>query len=307
VDAFVRRLVAAAAVLTTVTAVASCATVPPCPAKGGRSWRELTTEHFVLRTDLDQDDAVRVLRTLEETRSAMLIGVWPNFEIQAQSTPVFALDSTAELTSYTGPLSSAKHQYAPPFPAFILVPDRGAGTTVKHELAHQLGLQVLAAQPPWFSEGIATFLQTIHPDSQDDARMVIGDADPDLYRLFRYAAPTSLDELLGKMPDSPIERARFYATSWVLVHYLYNHRPEQLRDFERRLGRLQPAPAAFRAAFPDLAQKNHAALIPFLLEGVGGHADLNQGDQIHPTAAGHKIVAENVWRVLALLLKKEGS
>jgi acyl-CoA thioesterase-1 len=63
----------------------------------------------------------------------------------------------------------------------------------------------------------------------------------------------------------------------------------------------------FAAAFPDLAQKNHAALIPFLLEGVGGHADLNQGDQIHPTAAGHKIVAENVWRVLAPLLKKEGS
>jgi acyl-CoA thioesterase-1 len=62
----------------------------------------------------------------------------------------------------------------------------------------------------------------------------------------------------------------------------------------------------FAAAFPDLAQKNHATLIPFLLEGVGGHFDLNQRDQIHPTPAGHKIVAENVWRVLAPLLKKEG-
>jgi len=63
----------------------------------------------------------------------------------------------------------------------------------------------------------------------------------------------------------------------------------------------------FAAAFPELAQKNRASLIRFLLEGVGGHVDLNQGDQIHPTAAGHKIVAENVWRVLAPLLKKEGS
>jgi acyl-CoA thioesterase I len=63
----------------------------------------------------------------------------------------------------------------------------------------------------------------------------------------------------------------------------------------------------FRAAFVDLARTNEAALIPFLLEGVGGRADLNQFDQIHPTAAGDKIVAENVWRVLGPLLRKSGS
>ncbi len=62
--------------------------------------------------------------------------------------------------------------------------------------------------------------------------------------------------------------------------------------------------ADFRTAFAQLAQSNHAALIPFLLEGVGGHIDLNQPDQIHPTAAGHKIVAENVWRILEPLLTK---
>jgi len=60
----------------------------------------------------------------------------------------------------------------------------------------------------------------------------------------------------------------------------------------------------FDAAFPELAKNNNATLIPFLLDGVGGHIDLNQADQIHPTAAGHKIVAENVWRVLAPLLRK---
>jgi acyl-CoA thioesterase-1 len=60
----------------------------------------------------------------------------------------------------------------------------------------------------------------------------------------------------------------------------------------------------FDATFPEVAKKNGATLIPFLLEGVGGHLDLNQPDQIHPTAAGHKIVAENVWRVLAPLLRK---
>jgi acyl-CoA thioesterase-1 len=60
---------------------------------------------------------------------------------------------------------------------------------------------------------------------------------------------------------------------------------------------------AFRNLFPKLAKANHAALIPFLLDHVGGIPQLNQGDGIHPTAAGHKIVAENVWQVLAPLLK----
>jgi acyl-CoA thioesterase-1 len=65
--------------------------------------------------------------------------------------------------------------------------------------------------------------------------------------------------------------------------------------------------AKFAAVFPELAARNHAALIPFLLDGVGGHVDLNQPDHIHPTAAGHKIVAENVWKILKPLLTKKGS
>ncbi|QEC79166.1 arylesterase [Mucilaginibacter ginsenosidivorax] len=54
----------------------------------------------------------------------------------------------------------------------------------------------------------------------------------------------------------------------------------------------------FKAVFPALATKNKMALVPFLLQGVGGHPDLNQGDGIHPTEKGAKIVAGNVWEVL---------
>lgn len=54
----------------------------------------------------------------------------------------------------------------------------------------------------------------------------------------------------------------------------------------------------FRSAFKQLADKNEVIFIPFLLEGVGGIPELNQADGIHPTAKGHKIVAENVWAVM---------
>lgn len=59
----------------------------------------------------------------------------------------------------------------------------------------------------------------------------------------------------------------------------------------------------FRAIFPDLAKKNDALLIPFLLEGVGGVRELNLPDGIHPDAEGHKVVAENVWKVMKPLLR----
>ncbi|MBD0375301.1 MAG: arylesterase [Flavisolibacter sp.] len=58
----------------------------------------------------------------------------------------------------------------------------------------------------------------------------------------------------------------------------------------------------FRSVFPELARKNGADLVPFLLEGVGGEAKFNQPDGIHPTAEGHRILAETVWQVLKDIL-----
>jgi acyl-CoA thioesterase I len=60
----------------------------------------------------------------------------------------------------------------------------------------------------------------------------------------------------------------------------------------------------FRDVFPQVAREERATLIPFLLEGVGGIAELNQPDQIHPTAAGHALIASNLWIVLEPVLQK---
>ncbi|WP_432708872.1 arylesterase [Pedobacter sp.] len=53
--------------------------------------------------------------------------------------------------------------------------------------------------------------------------------------------------------------------------------------------------ADFKAMFEKLAKKNDMVFVPFLLDGVGGVAQLNQSDGVHPTAEGQKIMAENVW------------
>jgi acyl-CoA thioesterase I len=61
--------------------------------------------------------------------------------------------------------------------------------------------------------------------------------------------------------------------------------------------------SAFGDMFATLSEKNHAALIPYLLEGVGGDPELNLPDLIHPNAAGQRVLAENVWRVLEPILR----
>ncbi|MBS1556753.1 MAG: arylesterase [Bacteroidetes bacterium] len=58
----------------------------------------------------------------------------------------------------------------------------------------------------------------------------------------------------------------------------------------------------FKVIYPELAKKNNATLMPFLLEGVAGDEKLNQADGIHPTAKGHEIVARNLRGILAKLL-----
>jgi acyl-CoA thioesterase-1 len=58
----------------------------------------------------------------------------------------------------------------------------------------------------------------------------------------------------------------------------------------------------FQTIYPELARANGAALVPFLLAGVGGVAALNQPDGIHPTAEGQRVMAETVWQVLEPVL-----
>lgn len=58
----------------------------------------------------------------------------------------------------------------------------------------------------------------------------------------------------------------------------------------------------FAALFPRLAKDFGVALMPFLLEGVGGVAELNLPDGIHPNERGQQLVAENLVRHLEPLV-----
>ena len=60
----------------------------------------------------------------------------------------------------------------------------------------------------------------------------------------------------------------------------------------------------FHAIYPEVAAREKLVLMPFLLRGVAGIGSLNQADGVHPNVAGAKIVAANVWKSLAPLVKE---
>ena len=61
---------------------------------------------------------------------------------------------------------------------------------------------------------------------------------------------------------------------------------------------------AFAEAYGEVARRTSAAFLPFLLDGVGGEASLNQADGIHPNAAGQRAVADRIWPLLQPLLRR---
>lgn len=60
--------------------------------------------------------------------------------------------------------------------------------------------------------------------------------------------------------------------------------------------------AAYRRVFYDLSREYTTAYVPFLLAGVAGVSHLNQGDGMHPNAAGAFKVAEIIWVALQPVL-----
>ena len=72
---------------------------------------------------------------------------------------------------------------------------------------------------------------------------------------------------------------------------------EALPNYGRAYG------TAFHDLYTSVARETKVGLLPFLLEGVAGRPELNQGDGIHPNIRGERIVAANIWRGLEPVLR----
>ncbi|MCK6445617.1 MAG: arylesterase [Planctomycetes bacterium] len=62
--------------------------------------------------------------------------------------------------------------------------------------------------------------------------------------------------------------------------------------------------ASFEAVYPELAESEGVAFVPYFMEGVGGVREMTLEDGIHPNVAGHDRIAQNVADELAKLLQE---
>ena len=107
------------------------------------------------------------------------------------------------------------------------------------------------------------------------------------------------DGLRGLSPDS------MKANLQAVIDSTRTHYPEArllLSGMQAPPNLGQAYASAFSSVFSELARANGGTLIPFLLEGVAGVPELNQADGIHPTAEGHRMIAEAVWGYLRPIL-----
>jgi hypothetical protein len=120
--------------------------------------------------------------------------------------------------------------------------------TVAHELTHYMAYQAMQNQPRWFAEGLASYFESARFDGDDSFE--IGRVPASRFqslRIFGWEPPSKL--LAGSAPSEP----RFYASSWLLVHYLMTVRSDEFANFQGNLARGLSDAAAWGQAFPQLS------------------------------------------------------
>jgi hypothetical protein len=139
-------------------AAASCATLPPCPSRGGPAWTEWTSPHVVLLTDLDEGKARLALRDFEELRRAVLAAAWRRAPEPHGRITAVLLRSKSELQGFV-PHFDADVVLSPSHQAFIVMSGAERDQTVTDPIVRLLSDHYgLLGRVPWFDEGLARYL-----------------------------------------------------------------------------------------------------------------------------------------------------
>ena len=226
-----------------------------CPARGGPTWRDVGSDHFVLRTDLDLGEATRLLARLERLRTAVVSALFDEVPASRAGVEVVAFRSAKTYRDFAPPGVDAYYLRSAGGPPRIVVAgklDSRQRAMLAHELTHHYLSLVFLRQPRWFSEGLATLMEPVG-DQGDGPTMTVGQAPAArLGRLRNAGGRVPTRELLTWEGGSTAAHPALdhYASSWLLVHFLAYRTPDRFNDLQQRLVRGESPEAAWRGAFP---------------------------------------------------------
>lgn len=249
-----------------VLALAACGAIrPPLtgPEAGGPSWRELTTPHFVLRTDLGKESARRIIGDFERIEQ-VFIDLSPGMPVPDRTRVlVFArqydYDAVAPRESF-GFFARDPRQPGSPLIVLFGPYEERTRRVLQHELTHRFIAEQIKKPPVWLNEGLASYFETI---TFSEGKLEAGRAD------WQFASganqpivePVPIEDLLQA------DAAEFYGprdfeyaqTAWAFVHMLRAARPGYSERFARYVKSLRSgadAAAAWQGAFGDVSVRD---------------------------------------------------
>lgn len=249
-----------------------------CTAHGGDEWREVTTDHFRIETNLSEEDAAAQAKRLEALRSGLL-AVHQATVPDAQRLPVIILrdqDELNEFTDYSG--------YAVSGGIFVLAADdkaRAAETqksipgwklssTLTHELTHELAHNVhsfvFVRTPRWVAEGLAGYEETLELNRDSSVATLGAEASANLQQIYLDGVLDLEDLWSWGRPEQGANESRLYASSWMWMHFFFNRRKANLEAFFLKLRDPTDPKKAFESVFGSDDEALRAQLDRYLEE-----------------------------------------
>lgn len=214
-------------------------------------WVRAETTHFTLYTDLPSARAQQRVVQLERLLSAFLENGWNLHGELPMKLNIVMFGSRSDFRTYGGTNLGGYYLSELQYEPWILLPDpsqKGSLDTLRHELTHHIAHQGMHAQPRWFSEGIASYFETATFDA--DGSFTIGSVPRCRWESLRRWGPMRAKALFAD--DVDVRDERFYASAWLLVHYLMSVHSREFTEYQRRIALGQSDVDAWSAAFPTL-------------------------------------------------------
>lgn len=197
-----------------------------------KHWFEIRSAHFRVVTDLSARRGVEVARRCEQMRAAFALLMNRATTHDPAPLLILALDGQKEVDEFAGDSDRGRHAglFLPGIDeSFILLDASGdPWHAVYHEYAHELlNANTSTAVQTWFDEGFAEYFSTLEPSTKGTRLGMV--PVPELQFLRQNGKLMRLADLIAVRQESQAynqngpAQAMFYAESWLLVHYLFDH------------------------------------------------------------------------------------
>jgi len=246
-------------------ALTGCATVPrtfQCPTAGGPPWRQLASERFILRTDLAAVEAGELLGRVERLRAAVVAGLPGGAPEPSGRVEIIAFRTLEEFRPFAPENALGYYVRYEGGPPRIVVPGElgpWQRAMLAHELSHDLLAGAYKRQPRWFAEGLAVYMESVEEGAQG-TRVTVGMPSKLRFERARKSSVPVRELLVWDGTPALHPGVDYYASAWLLVHWLVHARPEAFAEIRRHLVQGGEPEVAWRTALPEYDPASEGSL-----------------------------------------------